>query len=122
MLHLPIAEFFLALAMLAGLVMYATYDGCDPLTLGLVDKPDQVRDGHGVLGLGGGAFGHSMDTCAGLGSLWTAFLNMDTCAGLGGSLWTQHGHVCWAGGEPLDTAFLNMDTCSGLGSLWTQHF
>ncbi|KAL8593066.1 hypothetical protein ACOMHN_017992 [Nucella lapillus] len=42
MLHLPISEFFLALAMLSGLVMYATYEGCDPIALGVVSKGDQL--------------------------------------------------------------------------------
>ena len=44
MLHLPISEFFLALAMMTGLVMYAFYYGCDPLERGVVAKGDQVRD------------------------------------------------------------------------------
>ena len=44
MLHLPISEFFLALAMMAGLVMYAFYYGCDPLERGVVAKGDQVSD------------------------------------------------------------------------------
>ena len=43
MLHLPISECFLAMAMITGLVMYAFYYGCDPLKLGVVSKGDQVR-------------------------------------------------------------------------------
>ncbi|KAK7114918.1 sodium-coupled monocarboxylate transporter 1-like [Littorina saxatilis] len=42
MLHLPISEFFLALAMMSGLVMYAFYYNCDPMKRGLVAKPDQL--------------------------------------------------------------------------------
>ena len=42
MIHLPIAELFLALAMIAGLVMYAFYYGCDPIKSGAVAKGDQV--------------------------------------------------------------------------------
>ena len=42
MLHLPIAEFFLALSMLTGLVMYAFYYNCDPLKKGDVKKGDQL--------------------------------------------------------------------------------
>ncbi|XP_070198071.1 sodium-coupled monocarboxylate transporter 1-like isoform X2 [Littorina saxatilis] len=41
-LHLSISEFFLVLAMLSGLVMYAFFYGCDPLTLGTVSKADQL--------------------------------------------------------------------------------
>jgi len=31
------------LAVLCGLVLYAYYQNCDPLSTGLVAKPDQVR-------------------------------------------------------------------------------
>ncbi|XP_076449745.1 sodium-coupled monocarboxylate transporter 1-like [Babylonia areolata] len=42
MIHLPISELFLALAMMSGLVMYATYYGCDPIASGVVAKGDQL--------------------------------------------------------------------------------
>nr|KAG5707446.1 hypothetical protein BaRGS_011950 [Batillaria attramentaria] len=42
LLHLPISEVFLVIAMLSGLVMYASYYNCDPLKLGVVSKADQL--------------------------------------------------------------------------------
>lgn len=42
LLHLPITEIFLAMTMIVGLVMYAYYEGCDPLKHGDISKPDQV--------------------------------------------------------------------------------
>ncbi|XP_025114826.1 sodium-dependent multivitamin transporter-like [Pomacea canaliculata] len=42
LLHLPVSEFFLALSMLTGLVMFAYYEGCDPLLQGKISKADQM--------------------------------------------------------------------------------
>ncbi|PVD21445.1 hypothetical protein C0Q70_19618 [Pomacea canaliculata] len=42
LLHLPITEIFLAMTMIVGLVMYAYYEGCDPLKHGDISKPDQM--------------------------------------------------------------------------------
>ncbi|CAL4148168.1 unnamed protein product, partial [Meganyctiphanes norvegica] len=38
----PIFIALISLTMYAGLVIFSTYEGCDPLTAGLISKPDQI--------------------------------------------------------------------------------
>ncbi|KAL8583175.1 hypothetical protein ACOMHN_046559 [Nucella lapillus] len=40
--HIPMSQLFLALGIVTGMVIYAFYYGCDPLTRRLVSKPDQL--------------------------------------------------------------------------------
>lgn len=38
----PLIFFTVTLALLSGVVIFANYAGCDPLSLGLIKRPDQI--------------------------------------------------------------------------------
>lgn len=42
LLNIPGMFIMITLSCLAGLVMYAYYADCDPLTIGIIDEPNQV--------------------------------------------------------------------------------